>query len=1786
MEEGDATEDVVDTSDIEEKELMEAQKPGYYRKVWGVPETENINDAPESYKVSFARLQRTPSKRLQAAAAFDPSPILSRLNISLDFHSLDNPSTHSSPSRTPLTPTSNPPSSLVFQTSDVPFTKPSPFCTPLALTSKPPASLGFHSSDFPSMQSSRSPAPLATNSNPPPSLEFQSSVLPLTQPSPSRNPLTSPSNPSPSPASLVVIPPDPEPHQRTYSLRHRSAKQLNPFQYDKQQYKNQLRGVPEAIVKDPNMDGGRGGRKERYRQQGETYLERGEVDADDEWRAREKRREKQLEREALDAKLREYGISESSEDGEVLMEPDVVDQQGEGDHLRGKKRRRRLRIQEFPMAAELKNTRASSSTRQSTPPAHRSPKRRPRPQPNYQGCFQATPQSLLTPAATLDQSQMVVDNSFDDLGDNIAADAWSIPSTDDQSHLPMEREKESTISAIIVDSSEDEITLIPSKRRFTRRTSVDSDVKVLEDDTGRSDATKNDDASMESQEDIELTAKVRKQLKALGRMVPAALRNRMLAGQEDKTKARAKERPGRPDSEDGDIPLQPGRGRKRMVSPNSRDPQRYMIRGDTETESEGLESEHMSEHEIIVVDDEEEDAEQALEESEDGLDAEDIQTWLAPELQADVVSYGISRRHRSQSERDRPRGGDLIDRMLQRTKRVMPRVLQTTKSKPHTRRPRNPAIKVITREARRLGVGGGRQTKLTFPKADPQEVSPGVVVPEQGNREYRIEAHEEMSRSKRNKKNKKKRDLVQSKLWVIQGDGHKITSGRHRQIIHIDNDDNDFHEALAPVGSKSHPRTPLQHKGRIRPSRADNIREKFCHGAGIEPDAFDMDMNGAGQRHSKISLDFDMVSLSSGLTLGSESYIGKGRLYDFVSVLKGDKEIPSPFSVTLFGLRIDPDMPITQISPTFASACDKLYSASIIAANDAEVPIAVKAADALMHALCHLVTFRALHINEEEGLLVTAISEQITHLVARINERVELISADGHSMDYRTFALYWFAVEIHLRLVYAHLQRARLRGNAIWTTTQAAEQCCVQLLRRLLEYGLDRTIGLLQNGQLSDTTSSNLRTLELWICVFHVAPFLISLPVSGTSKTTPPFWRVVEAAMEAQSNKPDSQLYESERIWRTIFNLCAVSQFSLEGFSTSATRLEAHWPIVKKALTCIRLSADVRDNSKPASTLHKRDTYLRLVTARCFLLCTRWNWRLNDADDVFQELCAIFRSRQFSNLLGEPDDFPTFIREGKLIFLDAHRKDDTAFSLFLKLIVRAAKDFHDMDGLSRLKATKLVRLLNLAVPVGSTSFTKVAPPTGQGLSMLYNRYSAIFVAIYVDSSVKHVRSRLQQVRRYVAFKDADCDSRTATIRSMMHVAILLRHLSQPLDDVLSWASEMIDDLIGELTSIQARDGDPTQNEKEELVVLVQLLLGSIRMIISTPTLSHSDDLPATYPDIGLLHAWMSRILSNPITKDHRTGLEICKCIQSFLVARRAIIPLPPVPKPAVKQQESQESQDEYGDGGLDLNDPALLDFLADVEDRPDDNAVADHKTSDVLDTFSQPLYTCLCMHLGCTWTTFGGPYYEADQWLECWLGAGSVLVKNKKRVWDYYFQLGESAWKDMGDSSRRIHLRLQFLLTVLRLDPNVYKSRRNQILGLWFECIVSPNVTIEHDFTAHLFSVDSLRHALFQNLPCIADAETGYFAFSREEFKRLRLPLIEAVLSNLSAASNSEVECIPLVETLLGTVQNWIEVINQDVVRRVEYVEFGRKIISVIRNHDALARHPRLQKLLTWGGSL
>jgi hypothetical protein len=74
-------------------------------------------------------------------------------------------------------------------------------------------------------------------------------------------------------------------------------------------------------------------------------------------------------------------------------------------------------------------------------------------------------------------------------------------------------------------------------------------------------------------------------------------------------------------------------------------------------------------------------------------------------------------------------------------------------------------------------------------------------------------------------------------------------------------------------------------------------------------------------------------------------------------------------------------------------------------------------------------------------------------------------------------------------------------------------------------------------------------------------------------------------------------------------------------------------------------------------------------------------------------------------------------------------------------------------------------------------------------------------------------------------------------------------------------------------------------------------------------------------------AWVTRIFVKSTNLAHvgKTGLEIRRLVQAFLDARQAAMPAPQRHPGAVLvgDQESQESQEDYGIFDLDLDDPEL-----------------------------------------------------------------------------------------------------------------------------------------------------------------------------------------------------------------------------------------------------------------------
>ena len=982
-----------------------------------------------------------------------------------------------------------------------------------------------------------------------------------------------------------------------------------------------------------------------------------------------------------------------------------------------------------------------------------------------------------------------------------------------------------------------------------------------------------------STEEPNLVLEDRVKLKALNRMMPKFMINRLLQGNTTKPK-KTENHPRRQDSEEA--APRPGHGRKRMVPPGFRDPRRYDIEGDTESEpevqSDGPENDQLSHRgrspgvgestrrarsegennnrrrgslesrEVIVI------PSDTGSSSEDGLDADDIHTWLAPPSDDGVAPleevHEVYRRRQGGS--NALREGDLIDRMLQRTRRVG----AAKKSRKSSEKRSSRADHHRTGDRKKdYGTKNLRQIVLPFSneaqqstskskrhrkqRTDSRSVASGHSPQNVNGNEHPIgdgqalNAVAELATKKRKQKHK-----TNGLVYINQNEGRRVTSGRQRDPIHIDLNDENLNLVLTPTEKDELAIRKPAKRNKNAPRRV----HQFLQLNHPEPDDFNDSPGSAHPQNN--SVDCKMSLLPSGIKVGTEGYISKGRLYELLEFLGGNSDVQKPSRLMLPDLLLDPDASIGDLTSTLATSCDRLYHAAVMLKTDEEWEPSWRMVETLMYTMRHTITYRVINAtSEERGILTTTVSEHLRRLVGRVEEQLEITSGDGYNMDFRLFSLYWFTVEVQLRLAYAQ----KIATNSVDAKIPPiAEENMVQFVRRLLEFGFDRTLGPVQKEGLSfNGASQDSYILELWICVLNIARFF---PANDISNSSPPFWRLLETAIDRQSNLPDAQLPRCECLWDTVFSLCAISQFSPEGISTSIIRLEPHWSFIKKMLKSIRLSADPNDNGKDVAILRNRDNYLKAITRRCFLLSSRWTWDTSDTSDILKELCSVFRSRLFSNLLNEAkNDFPEFITEKDENLMQVYQSTDTAYALFLKMIVRAANGFAKLD-----RRQQLTRLLILVIPVGSTPFSKQIPPVGQDLSMLYNRYSIIYVAIYVDPQEQGIRTRLQQARRYIVFKDADCDSRSAAIRAMTFLAILLRHLQKPLDDILEWISEMLDDLLEDMAQV-----GNSQNEKNELILTVVLLLASVRSILGSSSLNQFSEMPHTYPEIKLMQGWSS-----------------------------------------------------------------------------------------------------------------------------------------------------------------------------------------------------------------------------------------------------------------------------------------------------------------------------------------
>ncbi|KAH9949775.1 Mus7/MMS22 family-domain-containing protein, partial [Amylocystis lapponica] len=1643
-----------------------------------------------------------------------------------------------------------------------------------------------------------------------------------------------------------------------YSLRTRQAKQVKPYAFDKLAYKRQLRGIPDAIVSplrvrrhgSPRRRSGSGSAGEE-----EFADEEGERDDDDddrEWRKRKSRsasvgaRARRRSSSAKDAADERAGSPRqtapsvkwcppafadtfsSSEDDDLgdLLLPKEGEPSTEGAP------RAKLRRKPFPMRRKL----------------HKTPSPKP---PRASSVGSLSIRGLVLSDGSVPQSPVQRPSPSGHLV-NGESDA-----DDDDDPIPTwRRRKSSTVSLLRspsnsppifprapspevpvfedydgfdppVPSTPADLLLSQSEPHSTStgeddRAASESDVEIVEEAPRRLHRRSSSPVHSSSSSESHMRALDRKRKKALSRMMPAVMANKHLKDAAQLPRRRAVQASDN-DSDTGqaDRPLLPGQSKVLRRDHSSRTP--IEVCGDSESEddpgaygfsSSGSEMDFVAGPSRPRVDVDLSRASDA--EIEIEIDSKDGDGYVGEDEVGQWVEHSAVRRRKT-DRADEAKEGDLIDRMLSRTD------VTARRRKPARRRRRTGA----DGGARHGGPSGTRKTGTRRQTLLPYARRSDAAAPERhGDAQsmpiFPCRNHVQVGQASTERaetKRKRKRDAHNEHLYVFDAGNTHITSGRsHALPITIDAEDEaprpilqDYvDERPRPVSRRRHKPTVHRSASGVEPTLHDfwpedgneNTIDEIAKGLHKMP----THDNDAVLRR-RLTIDFSIPFMPSGIIFGPTTYLAHGWLHELITLFSGDQDILEPVSCYLFEAHLHSAMSVQDFSIVLERTCDRLQD-FIVQGKDISTD-ECHHWQVLLHSICQHSSWLFGKAGEEDYVsLHVAIEKSVGRLSSVLEEPTEIILED-ESPSQLAFEARWFLVELMYRIECHRRKRHSQMDDAMILVHSK------RLMRHMLQYGFERTMEPLVHRDEAglDLPSLSQRTAELWVCLIHTLGSWVTSVAAGPGHqiSIRSFWDVYiqSIRMEGASILTASDLTASETIWRSVFSLCALSQFSVHGMTTSSPRLSASWQLVVIALERIRLAAEPTADAKlTPGSLHRRDEYIRILVSRCLVLTHQWRWQLDDASLMFNRLLDIFKSRRFANLSHEPSDFPSFLRYNNLQLLSRHRRSDSAFTTFLKLIVQAEKETKGTEENQRVGlAPKVKKLLSLSVPVGSVPFTKATPPTGEELSMLYNRFSAVAVAIYLEPTPTNVKYRMAHARRYVNFRDTDHETRRSCIRGLMHLTILLRHLRLSLDDVLDWLAEMTNVLVDEYrdAEIVANKTPSTSTTTHCIVLCIEMLLGCVRRVIETPVMEPGQT-STPYPDPVLLQGpWVTRVFSHQtkLTGEKSSRVEIRRLVQAFLDARAAVIPRPP--RPSLVTEDSQESQEEYGRFDLTMDDPQLLLSLGleaeSVQAKENKkNQEKDKLISETIDTNITPaIYRLVCKHFHDTGVegTLEQFSNDADRWIDCWAGCASVVVQNGRRDWSLYMTMGPQSWERIIDTSWRRRVGLRFMFMLLQLDPSAYPLYKERFVDVMMENIVTAKVTIEHEYVCLLFSIDGLRHPLFHGVPCEPIEDSPDFKMSKTDFLDKRLSILETIFTNLAISLDREVDgemtliglnqsCIGSLITMLSTMQDVHQQFKVGSEDRLKYTSFCQQVAERLFQHGTLKNNTRLSSLLDWAHHL
>ncbi|EJU03584.1 hypothetical protein DACRYDRAFT_114958 [Dacryopinax primogenitus] len=856
--------------------------------------------------------------------------------------------------------------------------------------------------------------------------------------------------------------------------------------------------------------------------------------------------------------------------------------------------------------------------------------------------------------------------------------------------------------------------------------------------------------------------------------------------------------------------------------------------------------------------------------------------------------------------------------------------------------------------------------------------------------------------------------------------------------------------------------------------------------------------------YTTFSLDFGIRCLPPGIKMPSTSFIGKGRLFELISLVSNPAAVLDalPRSYSGFGLMLEADPNYEDFESKLPAICDALHT---WISSTSQTDTDADARDLMRYVALSVTRLIPRQTIENAEQACDEVEKQVQHLLRRFPEPPTTRVSPAH------LHLQWFVVDVCARMVAALQSLNPGETPQIRRLLEVIERSISELITALLHLGMHNAMQTIKQLQADGIDALDDPLVELWVCVIH-----LTKAMSTRYSSIPSFSQQLETAI-ALRYPSGMSVHACEQIWYTTMSVCLLSQFTSSGITLREPLQETHWPIVLKALAYAPLLPhQTAQQSLSNVAAINRDKHICMILRRCCLMVARWGWDLSSAEGLLKLFNDLFKARKFSNLDLQEErkaDFAPFLTNLDVRLLSNLEQTDTAYGLFLKLLAGT------IDGLrSKDNEKAIMKLLGALIPVGVVTFTKEKPPTRFELSQLHNRYSAILLAIYLEPST--ATRRIESARRILDFVKADHNSRQVCLRAVMYLGIMLRHLKLPPISAVQWTSEMMEIMLQEFSAALLRDNSvPLSKEgkiiRDEAEMMICLLVRSITKVIKVSSLDATRASPVIYPDIVFLqNSWTSKILRSASYVKSVVSVEILRYIQAFLDERLRALPTGTIP---VSQTERDEESQDYGDADYEWDDPTFIQML-DMADGVGDVSFTRTAEKKVVETVENDLSPAVFQFISNIFAN--GSVLPPEGWelvdaaVDCWASCGYVIIYNNLRDWSSYVSAYgvESCTRLMNKADRR-RVGLRFMYKAILLDPGAYRRCEEEFLSMWCQTIVRPRLTLEHKYTEALLQCKEARHGLLQPLWTHEFPHTQMDAGGLEA---VRIDLIELVLIHAS----------------------------------------------------------------------